>query len=115
MKIGILIAIIVALVIADKILTITNVSIVKKNIPNCSTANALSIERNPIQKWLMEKTGLYIGNVIGAIISLITIFIAFLLLRKVFGESGAIYLILIVYGLTITNNLYWLLKYARVL
>lgn len=102
----------VILVTADKALTYANISLVKKNFPN---VNPVSIERNPIAKFLFEKVGLLGGSIIYWIISIGITFLGFNIMKKFFGESVSLYLLFLLYGFVIFNNTYFLLKYARVI
>lgn len=115
----IVIFIIIALVAADKLLTIANINAVKKNFPN---VDPLSIEKNPLAKAFFQQHGLLYGSIFYGIFSIIC-FIAFMFLLswtlKSFGINNSLsislYVIIIFYGLVIVNNFYFLLKFSRII
>jgi len=112
MKLWVLLLIFVVLVLADKGLTIANLKVLENKYPD---KDFMSVEKNPLAKYIMEKTGIVFGNFIYAIFSLLTAFIGFFILRKFLGEDIALISILVIYALVITNNFYWLLKYTEIL
>ena len=112
MKLWIIILILVLLVGFDKFLTYKNVKAVEKNFPEI---NPLKIEKNPVARWFFEKLGIGPGSWVYGLVSLITIFLVFFILRYFFGESIALYAVIIIYGLVISNNFYFLLKYSKII
>lgn len=112
MKILMILLIFILLIGVDKALTITNIKTVEKNHPGI---NPLQIEKNPIAKWFMEKFGAVYGSLAYSFVSLGTMFLAFFILRGLFGENWALYIIFIIMGLVIMNNLFWFLKYSRII
>ena len=115
----IVIFIIIALVAADKLLTVANINAVKKNFPN---VDPLSIEKNPLAKAFFQQQGLLMGSRFYGIFSILC-FIAFMFLLswtlKFFGINNALsislYVIMIWYGFVILNNTYFLLKFSRII
>ena len=105
----IVILIMILLIACDKALTIMNIKAVQKNFPN---ADAVSIEKNPLAKYLFEKTGLIWGTIIMSAVSLgLFLLIAFLFASS---RNTIIYLFFLGYGFVIANNLYFFLKYNGV-
>lgn len=107
-----------ALVVADKLITCANIIAVKKNFPHI---DEYSIEKNPLAKYFFEKFGLWGGTIIYTILSLLTVLVTMTLIAfslKLFGVSNyksiALYIITMIYGLVIANNLFFLLKFSRV-
>ena len=85
----IIIFIIIALVAADKILTIANIRAVEKNFPD---VDALSIEKNPLAREFYKQQGLMIGSIIYGIFSILTFILAIFLLNwslKSFGLTNS--------------------------
>ena len=96
-----------------------NIKAVQNNNPEL---NALSIERNPIAKYCFNKMGLTWGSVIYGIFSLATFYFALLLLyypaqlwapQNPWGVS--LYVLMMGYSLVIMNNLYFFIRYSRLL
>lgn len=115
----IVILIIIALVAADKLLTVANINAVKKNFPN---VDPLDIEKNPLAKEFFKQQGLLYGTILYALFSIITFIVAMFLLHwmlKLFHVNNslsiAFYVIMMWYGLVISNNFYFLLKYSRII
>ena len=72
MNFWIVIIIIACLVVlADKGITYININLVKQNFPN---VDYLSVEKNPIDKFLFTKFGLFGGTLIYIIPSILTFF-----------------------------------------
>jgi len=110
--------VIVVLVTLDKGLTFLNVKAVEKNFPEI---DKFSIEKNPIARFFLKKCGLIGGTIIFGIISIILFFIALILFEltlKAFGVVNAfsisLYIVILIYCLTIGHNLFFLLKFSRV-
>ena len=74
-----------------------------------------SVEKNPVAKWFFEKFGLIGGTIMYFPWSILTVFAAFLLLRIPFGEKIALYILVMLYGLVLANNFYFLFKYMRLI
>lgn len=111
--------IMVLLITADKVLTVINIKLVQKNNPG---VNALSIEQNPVNKFLFEKFGLFFGTFIMGLLSIITFLFALWMMsfatvlwapNNKWGVS--LYLMTIIYGCVIANNFYFMFKYAKLL
>ena len=114
----IVIIILVALVIADKALTVANLSAIKKNFPNVDPLNA---EKNPIAKFFFQKFGLEGGTFLYSIVSLATALLFMFLLNLTLTAfkvpnslSICLYVVMIFYGIVIGNNLFFLLKFSKV-
>lgn len=115
----IIIFIIIALVAADKLLTVANINAVKKNFPN---VDPLSIEKNPLAKEFFKQYGLTGGTILYGLFSLVCFLVAMLLIHwclKLFHVSNslsiAFYVLVIWYGWVLMNNFYFLLKYSRII
>jgi len=106
------------LVAADKILTVINIKSVEKNFPN---VYRYSIEKNPIAKSCFKQYGLAWGTVLYGLLSVFTFLVAFLLLRwciSLFNVatagSIALWILIIWYCIVIGNNLFFLLKFNKI-
>jgi len=110
-KILIVLLIAILLVFTDKFVTVLNINAVEKNYPNI---DKYSIERNPVQKYFFVKCGLIEGAVIYFLISLVTFMLAYYLLSLAF-PNYSLYIMVLVYGLAIVNNLFFLLKYNKII
>jgi len=115
----IIILVIVLLVVADKIITVANINAVKKNFPG---VDPLSIEKNPIAREFFKQQGLVWGTILYSIFSILCFLLAMFLIHwtlKLFHVNNslgiAFYIIVIFYFLVLGNNLYFLLKYSRVI
>lgn len=98
--------------ILDKGITVINIHQVQKNFPE---TDALSIEKNPLAKKSFENFGLLWGSIVYGLVSIITMILFFLLLRWSFNEYIALYSFFIIYGIVIVNNLFFLLKYSKII
>ena len=114
----IVIFIIISLVAADKILTVANINAVKKNFPD---VDPLSVERNPIAREFFKQQGLGLGTVTYGLFSILCFFVAMFLIHwtlKLFNVNNslsiAFYILIIWYGIVISNNIFFLLKYSKV-
>lgn len=114
-----IIGLIVFLIFLDKILTFASIKAMEKNFP---TIDKFSIEKNPIQRWFFQKVGLGWGLVLYGIISIITFYIAWILInitltwfRLSNSPTIGLYILFMVYGLVITNNLFQLLRYSKII
>jgi len=110
--------VIVLLVSLDKIITVANILQVEKNFPE---VDRYSIEKNPVAKFFFVKCGLLGGTIIYGILSVLTFILALVLLEwtlKLFGvvnaQSISLYIMMLLYGLVISNNLFFFLKYSRI-
>lgn len=110
-KILIILIIAIVLVFLDKFITVLNVNTVSKNNPNI---DKFSIEKNPIQKYFFIKFGLIEGAIIYFLISLITFLVAYYCLSLIW-PNYALYIMVMIYGLVIFNNLFFLLKYSKII
>ncbi len=111
--------IIVLLVGADKFITVMNIKAVQKHNPEL---NELTIEKNPLARWLFQQLGLIKGTIIYGILSIGTFYLALWLLHypaslwspeNAYGVS--FYILCLAYGFVITNNLYFLLRYNQLI
>jgi len=110
--------VIVLLVGIDKVITFANIKAVEKNFPEIEP---FSIEKNPLAKFFFEKCGLLLGTIFYFFLSVITFIIALLLLEwtlKLFGvvnaSSISLYVMMIIYCIVIGSNLFFLLKFSKV-
>lgn len=111
--------VIVLLVGADKLITAANIKAVEKNFPEI---DRYSIEKNPLAKFFFKKCGLVGGTIIYFFLSVITFLIALKLLDlclalfKVTNSfSIALWVMIILYCIVIGNNLFFLLKFSKVI
>jgi len=109
----------VILVTIDKGITAFNILAVQKNNPG---VDPYSIEKNPIAKASFEKFGLFGGTIVYWIFSVITFVVAVWLLHypaRIIAPQNdygvALYAVMILYGIIIFNNLYFLLRYNKLL
>ncbi len=114
----IVIIVLVALVIANKALTVANLSAIKKNFPEI---DPLKAEKNPIARFFFQKFGLEGGTFIYSIISLATALLFIFLLNLTLTAfkvpnslSICLYVVMMWYFLVLCNNLFFLLKYSKV-
>jgi len=103
----------------DKILTVANIKAVEKNFPD---VNSLKIEKNPIARYFFNQFGLYYGSVLYFLLSIVTFLIAFLLLSwclNLFNVTNSasisLYILFMWYFLIIGNNLFFLLKFSKII
>lgn len=111
----ILLLIFLIIVLLDKGLTYVNIKQVQTNFPEAVAGDHFKAEKNPVAKFLFEKFGLLGGTLIYIPLSVITLFIAYYLLRSFLHPSVALYIIIILYGFVIANNFYFLFKYSRLI
>lgn len=114
----IVLIVIICLVAADKILTVVNIKAVEKNFPD---KDRYSIEKNPLAKSFFKQFGLGWGTALYGVFSVLTFLISFLLLRwciSLFNVTNAasiaLWILFIWYGIVICNNLFFMLKFMRV-
>ena len=112
---GALFLIFALLVTADKLITVVNIKQVQKNFPDAVADDPYKIEKNPLAKWFFQKLGLLWGSVVYWVISLGTVFLFYYLFKLPFGPRVSLYIVMMVYGFVIVNNLYFLLKYSRLI
>ena len=110
--------VIVILVGIDKGITVANIKAVEKNFPD---VDRYSIEKNPLAKNFFIKFGLTWGTIFYAMFSVITFLIALKLLdwslslfRVTNSFSIALWIMFILYGVVIANNLFFLLKFSKI-
>lgn len=110
--------VIVLLVGIDKIITVANIKAVEKNFPEI---DKYSIEKNPLAKFFFKRCGLIGGTILYGILSVLTFILALILLEwtlKLFNvvnaQSISLYIMIILYCLVIGNNLFFLLKFSRI-
>lgn len=114
----VVIVVLITLVIADKLITVANINAVKKNFPKI---DPLQIEKNPLAKWFFIKLGLVWGTLLYGVISLLSILIFMFLvtwtltaIKTPNALSISLWAVMIWYGIVIGNNLYFLLKFSKV-
>lgn len=109
----------VLLVAADKGLTYLNIKAVERVNP---LIDPITIEKNPVARSFFYKFGLIWGSVLFGIISLVSFFAAMSLLYlsvkwiaplNPWGIS--LYIMCLLYGFVIMNNVYMLLKHSQLL
>jgi len=117
---GIVIIIIILFIIIDKALTVANIKAVQKNYPKVK--DPLSIEKNPLAKYFFKTFGLTFGSILFGIVSF---FLALLFMIMVWftlhffwpttAMSMAFYVLCMIYAFTIINNLFFLLKFSKII
>lgn len=115
MKFLTLLLIFFVIVCLDKGLTFANIKQTWKNLPEQVQDDLYRAEKNPVAKWFFEKLGLNLGTIVYGIFAVLTLFLAFFLLQKIFSETIALFIIFIIYGLVISNNAFHLLRYSGVI
>lgn len=115
MKLLTLLLIFLVIGVLDKGITLLNIQQTWKNFPEDVKDDLYKAEKNPAAKWFFEKLGLNWGTIVYLIISIITLFIAFMILQFFFGETIALFIILMIYGFVIANNVFFLLKFSKVI
>ena len=103
------------IVLLDKGITLVNIKQTWKNFPEQVKDDLYKAEKNPVTKWFFQKLGLIGGTLVYLVLSMITLFIAFFLLQKIFGETTALFIIFILYGIVIANNVFYLLRASRII
>ncbi len=111
----IILIILFLLILADKVLTVMNVNAVTKNFPDAIKNDPYKIEKNPIAKYFFVKFGLLWGSVIMSLLSIFQMYIAYYLLNKAFNSQIALWVIIMLYGLVIVNNIFFYLKYSKII
>jgi len=108
------------LITLDKGITVMNIKAVEKYHPEVE--DRLSIERNPLAKASFRKFGLFGGSVIYWIFSLATFFFALYMFSfpaSIYAPKNAwgvsLYVMMIFYSFVIMNNLYFFLRYSKLL
>lgn len=100
------------LVSLDKGLTLLNIHQVNKNFPESVKEDKYKVEQNPIAKFFFNNFGLIGGTIVYWFFSIGTLFAVFFLLSVSFQERISLYVIIMIYGLIIANNFYFLFKYS---
>ena len=115
----IVIVVLILLVVADKAITVVNLNAIKKNFPK---VDPITAEKNPLASFFFQKFGLTGGTILYGIISLLTAFLFMFLLSTFLNGlnvpnalSISLYVLMIFYGFVIANNLYFLLKYSKLI
>jgi hypothetical protein len=103
------------LVTLDKGLTAFNIHSSNKNFPEATKEDPYKIEKNPLAKWFFVKLGLFGGTIVYGMVSILTLFLALSALKIAFGESVSLYIIFMIYGFVIFNNLYFSFKFTGVI
>lgn len=115
----ILFIVILILVTGDKLTTYYSIKNLQLNNPN---VDYLQAEKNILARFFMQRFGLLWGNVLFALVSVGLFYIALrgiqislqaLNVTNYIGISW--YIMIIIYVITIGNNLYFVLKHAKVL
>ncbi len=115
----IVIIVLILLVVADKVITVVNLNAIKKNFPK---VDPITAEKNPLARFFFQKFGLMWGTILYGIISIFTAFL-FLFLLSTFlnglnvpnALSISLYVFMLFYGFILMNNLYFLLKFSKVI
>lgn len=116
MKFLILLFILLLLIGMDKALTVANILMVNKNFPEQMKGDYYHIEKNPLAKWFFHKNGLFGGTILYGIVSILTLFAFYGVFRLLtFNSQTSLYVIFMLYGLVIFNNLFFLFKYSRII
>ncbi len=110
-----LLLIFIAIISLDKGITIVNIQQTWKNFPEDIKGDLFKAEKNPVAKFFFENLGLYGGTLVYGLISILTLFIAFYLMQFFFGETIALFIIFMLYGLVIANNAFFLLKFSKII
>ena len=110
----IVIIVLILLVVADKVITVANLNAIKKNFPEVDPIEA---EKNPLASFFFQKFGLTWGTILYGIISLLTAFLFMFLLSTFLNGlnvpnalSISLYVLMIIYGFVLANNLFFLLS-----
>ena len=105
------------LVSADKIITYYNIKAVEKNFPD---VDKFSVERNPLARKFFQDFGLFWGNILYGFVSIVTFLLALALIKwtlSLFGIpnplSIALWVMVVLYGMAIANNLFFLFKFNK--
>lgn len=108
------------LTMLDKGITVMNVLAVKKNFPQIE--DPTMIEKNPMQRWFWDKFGLYGGALVFMVFSMALFFFLVYILAapaSLFAPNNkygvALYFMCLVYGFVIINNIYFFLRYSKIL
>ena len=99
----------------DKGLTVASLHQINKNFPEADTLKA---EKNPLARFFFDKLGLAWGTVAMTIFSIAWMSAFWFLGSWIFGsdkQSVYLYILFLLYGFVIFNNIYFLLKYSRII
>lgn len=116
-----LLMIFVCLTFLDKFITAVNITQVQHNFPDQVKADPYSIEKNPLAHWFFEKFGIVGGSFLYWLFSIATMFFSYYMIKYTLSlfttgaENIALYILVILYFLIIGNNLFFLLKYSKVI
>ena len=104
---------------ADKTLTYLNVKAVAKNNPD---VEATKIEKNVVAKFMFDKLGMFWGSIIFGILTIPTFILAVWLFTYPASlwapdnaRGVALYIVMMVYGLVLTNNTYFFLRFNHII
>ena len=116
---NVVIVVLILLVVADKVITVANLNAIKKNFPKI---DPLKAEKNPIARFFFTKFGLTWGTLFYGVLSLISILLFMLLvtwtltaIKTPNALSISLWAVIMLYFLILGNNLYFLLKFSRII
>ena len=96
-----------------------NLNAIKKNFPE---VDPITAEKNPLARFFFEKFGLTGGTILYGIISIFTVLLAMFFLSTFLkglnvpnALSISLYVLMIIYGFVLANNLFFLLKYSKLI
>jgi len=101
----VLLIIFVIIIAADKLLTLWNMQILANNNPNY-----LQAEKNIAARWFFGKFGLIGGTILFGMLTLISLLVVYYSFSFVFNPYKVLWVIFVIYGFTIANNSYYLIK-----
>jgi len=114
-----IIVVAIILITLDKGITVMNIKAVERNHPD---VDPYSIEKNPVAQTSFKKFGLYGGSILYWFFSLATFFFALLLFyypARAWAPDNAwgvsLYVLVLAYGIVISNNFYFFLRYSKLL
>jgi hypothetical protein len=99
----------------DKGLTYLSLTQIQKNFPD---ADNLKAEKNPLARYIFSKFGLLAGSIFTFFFTIAWSILFWVIGSKVFGtnqQSVFLYVLFVLYGFTIFNNIYFLMKYSKVI
>jgi hypothetical protein len=103
--------IILLLVMADKLTTIANIKLLQHKAPH---VDSLQAEKNPVAKFFFSKFGLWIGTILFSFFSLALYRLVYYFFSVRMAEVWALYIIVMIHALVVTNNIFWLIYTWRV-
>ncbi|MGC9309862.1 MAG: hypothetical protein ACP5D2_04175 [Candidatus Nanoarchaeia archaeon] len=104
----------VVFIFLDKMITLENINTVAETK---SLAQAITIEKNPLAKWLFVSYGLGAGTILMSIVSAIQFLLSWILLNWILTPFSSIpdqiafYILAAIYIATIINNSIFLIKF----